>query len=547
MSDKEFNLLHEPWICVMTPDADVREVSILDAFRHAHEYRALSGELPTQNVAILRLLLAILHAVFGRCDIDGNYFDEDGESNALCDLEPEDAYDRWQSLWELGKFPMKPIEDYLSHYEERFYLFHPETPFYQVAGLNNGTDYDAPKLNGSLSESGNKIRLFGQRSGSAKIELTYAEAARWLLNVNAYDDTSAKPSRRPGGDKLPSPGAGWLGKLGLIFATGNNLFETLVLNLVFLRNNGHAQWGHELPIWEIPVRDGERIEIEQPDSLSKIYTVQSRRLLLKHNNNGAVIGYTLLGGDFWIKENALNEPMTTWRNSAKKPTDTPVYVPARHNPQRQIWRDLAAIVVQQGNNRPEIVNWIAQLKSNNCISKPIFCFQTPAVAYGDKDFFVDDIFNDSISFNISLLSKAGETWIPRIIEELKTSDALVYQLGIFAKNLALAAGADTEGATPKGRQDEYTMKAYYELDAAYRHWLESIDPEQNMDIDATMDSWWNIAKAKVREIGRSLIMQSGANAFVGHPNQMTSSEAYNLFLYKTSSRENLLKKSGGKK
>ena len=129
MPDKEFNLLHEPWICVMTPDAEVKEVSILDAFRHAHEYRAISGELPTQNVAILRLLLAILHAVFGRVDVEGNAFDEDGESNALCDLDPEDAYDRWQSLWELGKFPMKPIEDYLSHYEDRFWLFHPETPF----------------------------------------------------------------------------------------------------------------------------------------------------------------------------------------------------------------------------------------------------------------------------------------------------------------------------------------------------------------------------------------------------------------------------------
>lgn len=546
MPDKEFNLLHEPWICVMTPDAEVMEVSILEAFRHAHTYRAISGELPTQNVAILRLLLAILHAVFGRVDVDGNEKDEDGVINALCELDPDAAYDRWQSLWELGKFPMKPIEDYLAKYEERFWLFHPETPFYQVADTV-GTDYDAPKLNGSLSESGNKIRLFGQRSGPQKQELSFAEAARWLLNVNAYDDTSAKPSRRPGGDKLPSPGAGWLGKLGLIFASGNNLFETLVLNLVFLRQNGHECWGAECPIWETSVRKDERIEIEQPDCLSKLYTVQSRRLLLKRNSNQSIIGYTLLGGDFWQKENALNEPMTTWRNSAKKPTDPPVYVPARHSPQRQIWRDLAAIVVQSGSNRPEIINWIANLKNKECISKPVFCFQTPAVAYGDKDFFVDDIFNDSITFNISLLSKAGEHWIPRIIDELQTSDQLVYQLGILAKNLSLAAGADKEGPTPKGREDEYKMKAYYELDAAYRKWLERIDPETSMDIDATMDDWWNIAKNKVREIGYDLIIQSGANAFVGRPNQMTSSEAYSLFLYKTASRENLSKKSGGKK
>ena len=534
MPDKEFNLLHEPWICVMTPDAEVKEVSILDAFRHAHEYRAISGELPTQNVAILRLLLAILHAVFGRVDIDG-------ELDPLCDLKPQDAYDRWQSLWELGKFPMKPIEDYLSHYEERFWLFHPETPFYQVADTV-GIDYDASNLNGSLSESDNKIRLFGQCSGALKKELSYSEAARWLINVNAFDVTGGRPKV---GNK-PRPGVGWLGQLGLLFASGKNIFETLVLNLVFLKDCGHSCWQKEKPIWEIPVRSAQSIEIKEPDNLSQLYTHQSRRILLKRN--GFIVnGCTLLGGDFFQKENALNEPMTTWKNMAEKPTEQSVYVPSRHKPQRQIWQDLTAIVVQRESNRPEIVNWIAQLKEKNCISKSIFCFQTPAIAYNQKSSCVTDVFNDSISFNISLLSKAGEAWIPRIIEELKNTDLLVYQLGVFAKNLALAAGADKEGPTPKGRQDEYTMKAYYELDAAYRNWLESIDPEQNLDIDATMDNWWNTAKEKVREIGRSLILQSGANAFVGHPGQMTSSEAYNLFLYKTSSRENLLKKSGGKK
>lgn len=542
MSDREFNLLYEPWICVMSPDAQMHEVSILDAFRHAHEYRALSGELPTQNVAILRLMLAILHAVFGRVDIDGNAFDEDGVTNALCELDPECAYDRWQSIWELGKFPMKPIEDYLTRFEERFYLFHPETPFYQVAGLKNATDYDAPKLNGALSESGNKIRLFAQRSGVAKSELSYAEAARWLLHVNAFDDTSAKPK----GKDLPSPGAGWLGKLGLINASGNNVFETLVLNLVLINRNGTCVWGAEKPIWENPVCSGERIEIVQPDNLSQLYTVQSRRLLLKRNAS-KVIGYTLLGGDFWAKENALNEPMTTWRNNAKKPSDPPIFVPARHQPQRQIWRDLAAIVVQKGSNRPEIVNWVTQLKEHDCLSESVFCFQTPAVAYGDKDFFVDDIYNDTLTFNLSLLSSAGDAWIPRIIDELQTSDTLVHELGWLAKNLALAAGADEKGSVPDGRRDETMAKAYYELDAAFRHWLVNIDPEKDMDIDETMDQWWNIAKEKVRKIGLSLVSQAGTSAFIGRKDYKPAPQIYNDFLYKTASRNNLLKKTGGKK
>ena len=37
-------------------------------------------------------------------------------------------------------------------------------------------------------------------------------------------------------------GAGWLGKLGYIQAQGNNLFETLMLNLTLLQD-GVKLWG----------------------------------------------------------------------------------------------------------------------------------------------------------------------------------------------------------------------------------------------------------------------------------------------------------------
>lgn len=536
MPDKEFNLLHEPWICVMTPDTEVKEVSILDAFRHAHEYRAISGELPTQNVAILRLLLAILHAVFGRVDVEGNAFDEDGESNALCDLEPKFAYDRWQSLWELGKFPMKPIEDYLSHYEERFWLFHPETPFYQVADTVGTLNY-ASKLNAEMNQSQNKIRLFKSRAGRHISSLTYAESARYLVHIIGFDDASTK--------KGTGTGVAWLGQLGIIHAQGNNLFESLLLNLVLTNTRDNSNWKNEKPYWEFDVcKELARKLPNHPDNLSQLYTLQSRRILLNRFES-QVISYLDAGGDYFEtgNENVFIEQMTMWKKDKKKE----LYSPMRHWSNRQIWRDLEGILAQRQQDCPGVITWIQNLKERNCIQNSCFTFLTPAASYDGNSASFTDIFNDSISFNISLLSKAGEAWVPRIIEELKTSDSLVYQLGVFAKNLALAAGADKEGPTPKGRQDEYTMKAYYELDAAYRNWLESIDPEQNLDIDATMDNWWNTAKEKVREIGRSLILQSGANAFVGHPGQMTSSEAYNLFLYKTSSRENLLKNSGGKK
>ena len=207
MKEIEFNLLDEPWIRVRDDSCQVHEVSLTDALLHAHQYTSLSGELPTQDIVILRLMLAVLHTVFSRVDADGNAAELEDE---------EEAVERWTDLWELGQLPEEPIREYLEKWHERFWLFHPERPFGQVAGLAYGTQYGASKLNGEISESGNKVRLFSSYFGEEKTALSYAQAARWLLYLNAFDDTSAKPTKEgkeKSGGKLPSPGAGWLGKI----------------------------------------------------------------------------------------------------------------------------------------------------------------------------------------------------------------------------------------------------------------------------------------------------------------------------------------------
>lgn len=62
--DREFNLLDEPWIRVMLPDFTQKELSLTDVLLKAHEIRDLAGEMPAQDTAALRLLLAVLHTVF---------------------------------------------------------------------------------------------------------------------------------------------------------------------------------------------------------------------------------------------------------------------------------------------------------------------------------------------------------------------------------------------------------------------------------------------------------------------------------------------------
>lgn len=64
MKEIEFNLLDEKWILARKSDCTVDELSLTDALLKAHEYVELAGELPTQDVAVLRLMLAVCTLFF---------------------------------------------------------------------------------------------------------------------------------------------------------------------------------------------------------------------------------------------------------------------------------------------------------------------------------------------------------------------------------------------------------------------------------------------------------------------------------------------------
>ena len=525
MQEIEFNLLTEPWVRVRLPDNAVQEVSLTDALVHAQEYMDLAGEMPTQDAAMLRLLLAVLFTVFSRVD-------ETGAPGPLED--EEDALSRWEALWELKHFPEQPIREYLEQWKDRFWLFHPERPFWQVPRAAVGTAYEAAKLNGEMSESGNKLRLFPLYAGTGKTEMSYPQAARWLLSVNGYDDTSAKPK----GKGLPSVGAGWLGKIGYIQACGGNLFETLMLNLTLLKD-GNECWGKNKPCWELEnPKSGERTPILQPDNPAELLTLQSRRLLL-HRENGAVDGFSLLGGDFFQREGAFVEQMTIWRNAAAKKNEPPQFVPCRHDAAKQFWREFPSVFCKgEGNvHQPGVVCWVEQLQQLHFLSpKRKINFRISAVQYGDKDFFVNDSFSDSLSFQAALLNELGRGWQKRITEEIGSCEQAASLVGHLAQDIATAAGDKNGNASGPARAQFYFM-----VDQPFRQWLQGIDPEED-DMTEVMSRWQATARELAKQLGQKMVQEAGSAALVGHRVKLdagkktermelyTAPKAYNRFL-----------------
>ena len=508
MEQMEFNLLDEPWIQVMTEDCTVVERSLMQVLLNSHRYQRLAGELPTQDVALLRLLLAILQTVFYRVDPEGE--DDPIEDRAA-------AIRRWQALWNAGCFPVQPIRTYLETWKDRFWLFHPEHPFYQVPAAAVGTKFKASKLNGELSESAHKMRLFPLRDGEEKETLSYAEAARWLVTLIGFDDSASTK-------KETGTGTGWLGDRVNVYAIGENLFETLMLNLVFLKD-GRYVWAENIPAWEQPtVTTAKKREIPLPDNQAELLTLQSRRLILSREEN-RVTGFSSTGGDFFGKEgraNAFSEQMTLWRAGKTPKNAVPQFVPAPVDPWRQMWRDFEVILGRREDTHiPGVVAWLTELRRKNVIPRKYVHIASVGVTYDSKKGSIADIISDHLDFQMSLLDAAGELWIVLVGGEIHLIDKVARALGALAEGLYLAQGGQLDGAGKKARQsqrDEGMRLLYAAVDLPFREWLAHIGAQHGDDENTRAQEqqcWRNIVFRIADNLGREIVRDAGTAAFTG--------------------------------
>ena len=547
MKEIEFNLLTEPWIRVRLRDNTVQEVSLADALLHAQDYVDLAGEMPTQDAAMLRLLLAVLFTVFSRVNVEGEPESFEEEDDALA---------RWGDLWQLGRFPERPIRDYLEQWKDRFWLFHPTHPFWQVPTLSNGIAFGGKKLNGERAESGNKTPLFQNISKTECAVLTYAQAARWLIYQNGYDERGGRPKA---GNK-PRHGVGWLGQIGFVAVKGKNLYETLLRNMAFPTEQDALQ-EKQIPCWERECAKTEQsVEIVMPKNQAELLTLQSRRILLKRSETvPGVIGYEVLGGDYWDGENAFGEQMTLWRRTSKE-NEKVTYEPQQHEMGKQLWRELPSMLEPEGR-KPGVLIWNQKLQSLRILSeKEQIVISMVGIRYDDQGASVKDVYTDQLEMQLATLNDLGRKWTVRINREVQRCEETAKNIGTLCMELKLAGGLDynkVKGFKDKQKvTEEARAQFYFAVDQPFRLWLQSIDPETDK-LDEKADEWQEKARKLAAELGRQMVERAGNAAFVGHRIEVktggkkdekktvlyTAPKAYNSFLYNL--RKLYPKKEGG--
>lgn len=559
VTEKEFNLLTEPWIRVFTSEGKVEEHNLTDVLIHSHKYLRLAGETPVQDVAILRLLLAVMQTVAYRYDEDGNRILPDS---------PEEALGRWGSIWQAGKLPEREIREYLEKWEERFWLFHVEFPFYQVPYVEKPkdtskdkpkgrdpekwTEYKASKLNGEILESNHKQRLFANRSGAKKEALEFAEAARWLVYISAFDDVAVKSGS----------GVAWPGKLGLTYSFGDNLFETIMLNLVLTRER--SIWSAPRPVWERKrTETTKKNEVPVPENQAELLSFQSRQIFLLREGD-CVTGFMMKGGDHFEELNADIEQMTAWIRVEEKGKQP--YHKARKYTDAQVWRILSCIIPAADSTtwKPGVVVWTSLLKKKHYLDKKrVIHFHTLSVDYGEHSSAVVDTYGDYLDVCPSILLEAGNQYMNMVQHEVEICEKLATCFFRLAIHVAMAAGNESRDIQSKAKDLRFASgdimgdqkykkynrnsigiyekeQFYNRIDIPFRRWLLSIDPEQDTDLNALKSIWRRDVYRIARNYAEEIFHQAGEQAFVGHKyvdenkkeTYYTSIEAFNYFCYK---------------
>lgn len=303
-----FNLVHDPWLPVEQTDGSLTNVSIHQALTRAHTFRRLVHASPVVLPSMHRLLLAILH-------------------RALRGPEDAEIAAEW---FEQGRFPADKLEAYLEQWQDRFELFHAEQPFYQVANLQIKKRKTTSVLVTELASGTNKL-LFDHTHFMNSPELSFVEATQLLI----AKQTIAFPEGG-GGGYTSSP----VGTNVVVLVLGNNLFETLLLNMIPYTLTEHE---NDYPIWEGPRLQASQlreIQSRKPKGLTDRYTWLTRMIKFEPNFARRSVSYLHYAqGIKPITEFPYHDPMIPHIKLKKKGI-----VPLKLNAQRSLWRDFQALV-----------------------------------------------------------------------------------------------------------------------------------------------------------------------------------------------------------
>lgn len=457
---QKFNLLDESWIPVLMLDGTRTQLSLHDVFSKVSLIRRIEDTSPLVTLALHRLLLAILYRSLQR------------------PISIDDA----KTLLESG-LPLEPITEYLMKWHDKFWLFHPEYPFYQVPNWDI-TDVEKLEMKPWIvldptENDQNRPMLWSHRSFDQPGPCTLDKIARLLV---AYQSTVITTGKSALTNCRAAPAANALRALPV----GKNLQDTLIFLLVPQHKD---VMDADLPMWERPldtVHDLAKTTLTNQTGLADLYTWRSRAVLLFQGEETITL-YTASGRI--IDNNTISDPMVC-RDKEKGFLLLPEH--------KRIWQEYDSIIPSDGMKTPGVINHVLLLCRHKMDRFPAMIMvggienkQAKPLSWQFSVF----AFPPEISTNIKL-----RTAIRKFLTATQTGAEVLLEAVIATMAFSIKNGSNVSSrdktSLKKTAQQSTVLTAYWaQAEALFLNIINTADTENRVEIlqKLTTDIWHEMA------------------------------------------------------
>lgn len=560
MLDRKFNLIDGAWIKVLDKNGQEQLVSLKVFFDQIENWQDLAGDMKSQDLVIFRFVLAILETVYTRFDINGHVysflqlndqmeldFNNNDELEELYRMHQDELLKTWEQLYKQGHFSSVVIS-YLNKHYDQFSFFNEQTSSF-IYSLNDANEYLAKKqwawdkntgnfpiktLNKNILESNNSKNVLSEIGSYEKGQLSTDELVRWLLTYQQFAGVTEKTSVKDLSDpNQKNKLRGWLYSIKPVIAQGSDLFETLMLNLIFEMNN--VQSYTQRPIWEFNKFD--YLQRRQmgitPNNFAELYVVPSRIIAINEINGKLVVKTAKLPG-FGMIDMPI-EPMATWRLSSEKNGSHlfPDFFSYGDN-EETIWQNFGRYfgLTDRAPREPSIVTWLKKLAFNGRVDRikrlsltmiglvpdsqassqiPVFELVN-SMTFDFNAFFVDD-------------PEAVNYWPKRVNDMVKLTNAIGDRYRFFLKDVMLLRGFK-KSSQQNDLVRPYLTRYYQGLNQVFSNWLMGLTSHDNRNEKCKL--WKDNLAHYIYQQSKFVLNTCGNREIAGDPH---AKDTQNLFTF----------------
>lgn len=525
------NLLDEGLFKCFFEDGTQKELGLIDTFKQSRSIVRIGGDTDIQEVALLRLLLAIMY----RALPDATYNED------------------WAELWDEG-LPQDTLIEYLEKYRNRFELFSSETPFYQI--LDAQFDGKVAPSNQYLLldfqpfDKGVALHSNFSIEGLGKLDFSFA--ARKLIELQAFNTAARKKIIKgdPRQKKRTYAQPGWLANGSIVHFIGKNLEKTLLLNFVpYAELN--IDYEDDLAVWEREQQTaspeglhGDMDESRVPAGPADLYTHQASRVSLIHDGSyvvGSVVG---IGDRLFKYDMQSKEPMMAWRSIVRtgNASSETTYVPVKQPSGKEAWRSINGLLGLNAQAKgPQIAPAIARHISN--VAQEVeseFTTYVPTVVttvfYGTQDAVIENQTVSELDLSVDALKDNGAAR-SKLIRGLEIAEKHIYFYNLLLSNLLVAEGKERSPAKGISSTDMAKTQMHdfiQQVGILYKEWISEVTDENS---DRKLREWIDIVFEFTKNAADETVLNASRRAIAGRmedaskpDSHINAAKAHNIFM-----------------